>query len=145
MLSYLGVAAGGSVAIMLTAGLLTGIGYAAQVHDAGEIVPLIGASLAMVPALLVLSTLAAAVVGVRPQWSAIAWAAVAFAAVVGLLSETLNLPQWTRDFSPFQHVPAVPAAPWRVVLITLVLLLAVAGGLTAVALTGIERRDIARR
>jgi ABC-2 type transport system permease protein len=143
LLSYLGIAAGGSVVIMVSAGLVTGIGYAVQVGDTGEILPLIGASLAMVPALLVMSTLTGALIGVRPKWAPVAWAGVAFTTVVGLLSATLRLPQWTRDISPFHHVPAIPAASFEI--LPILILIAVATGLTAVGLSGMERRDIARR
>jgi ABC-2 type transport system permease protein len=143
LLSYLAVAAGGSVAIMVGAGLLTGIGYGVQVGDASEILPLVAASLAMVPALLVMSTLTVALIGVRPKWAPAAWAGVAFVVVVGLLSETLRLPQWTRDISPFHHVPAIPAASFEI--LPILMLIAVATGLGTVGLSGMQRRDIARR
>jgi ABC-2 type transport system permease protein len=60
-----------------------------------------------------------------------------------LLSETLRLPQWTRDVSPFHHVPAIPAASFEI--LPLLILIAVATGLAAVGLSGMDRRDIARR
>lgn len=142
LLSYLGVAAGGSVAIMVGAGLLAGIGYAVQIGDAGEILPLVGASLAMVPAMLVMSTLTVLLIGIRPKWAPVAWAGVAFAAVVGLLAETLRLPQSIRDVSPFHHVPAIPAESFEI--LPILMLLVVASGLAAVGLLAMNRRDIAR-
>ncbi len=107
--SHVAVAMGGSVALLLVAGLGTGLGYAAKTGDAGEVVPLLAAALAMAPALLVLAGLAFALYGLTPRWSPLAWIGVAVPAVVGLLASTLDLPQWTRDVSPFEHVPAMPA------------------------------------
>lgn len=141
MLSQLAVAGGGSAAIMVASGLLTGVGHASQIGDIGEILPVIGASIAMVPALLVLVALVAALIGVSPAWSPVAWASVAFVAVVGLLSETLQLPQWVRNGSPFEHVPAVPAAAFEV--LPVLLLLVIASGFAAIGVVTIERRDIA--
>jgi ABC-2 type transport system permease protein len=96
----------------------------------------------MVPAMLVLSTLTAVLIGVRPKWAPLAWAGVAFSGVVGLLAETLQLPPWTRGISPFSHVPAIPAESFDI--LPILLLITVATGLTAVGLSGMERRDIAR-
>ena len=143
MLSYLAVATAGSAVVMAITGLMAGVGYAIQVSDAGEILPLVGAALTMVPALLLLSTLTAAIVGLRPKWSMTVWAAVAYSAVVGLLSTTLNLPQWAQNISPFEHVPAIPAAPFDV--LPVVVLVAVAAALTAIGLAGFNHRDIAKR
>ncbi len=140
MFSYLTVAAAGTIVVMLVSGLATGLGTAAQLGGGGEILPVLGAVLAMVPALLVLAGLTFALVGWRPRWAPVAWAGVAVSAVVGLLSETLHLPQWTRNVSPFQHVPALPAASFE--LRPLVLLLVVAAGLVLIGLVAMNRRDI---
>ncbi len=94
----------------------------------------------MVPALLVLAALTVALVGWRPRWSPLAWAGVVLSAIVGLLGETLGLPTWVRNLSPFQHVPAVPAADFDP--FPLVLLLLVAIGLTGIGLAAMNRRDI---
>lgn len=140
MLGYAAFSAGGSAVIMTCTGLLVGLGYGLQVGDAGEVLPLVAAGFAMVPALWVLSAITLALVGLQPKLASLAWAAVAVSAVVGLLAETLKLPQWTRDLSPFQHVPALPGEPFEV--LPMALLVAVAVGLTALGLLGIERRDI---
>ena len=97
----------------------------------------------MVPALLVLAGLTFALVGWRPRWAPIAWAGVAVSAVVGLLSETLHLPQWTRNVSPFQHVPALPAASFE--LLPILVLVLVAVGFVLVGLAAVNRRDIGSR
>ena len=60
--------------------------------------------------------------------------------MTGLLAETLNLPRWARDLSPFQHVPLLPAADFEV--LPLALLLGVTATLLTVAVTAIDHRDI---
>ena len=65
---------------------------------------------------------------------------VAVSAVASLLAETLNLPQWMRNLSPFEHVPSYPAAPFE--LLPLAVLALVAVVVAVVGLLGIARRDI---
>ena len=60
--------------------------------------------------------------------------------VVGLLAETLSLPQWMRNVSPFEHLPAMPAASFDVVPVAILLVVAVA--LEAVAVWALRRRDM---
>ena len=61
-------------------------------------------------------------------------------AVAGLLAETLDLPQWVRNLSPFEHVSAMPAASFE--LVPIVLLVIVAVGLTLLGMAAMNRRDI---
>jgi ABC-2 type transport system permease protein len=66
---------------------------------------------------------------------------VAAILVVDLFGTLLELPQWALNLSPFRHVPAVPAAPFRAAPIAV--LLVVAAGLAVVGWIGFRRRDIA--
>lgn len=140
VLSYLTVSAVGTVVVMVVSGLAIGLGSAAQLADGSQILPVLVAVLTMVPALLVLAGLTVALIGWRPKWAPLAWAGVAVSAITGLLAETLNLPQWTRNISPFEHVPAMPAASFELVPIALLMLVAV--GLIVGGLAGMKRRDI---
>jgi ABC-2 type transport system permease protein len=139
-LSHLAVSVAGTAVVMVVAGLTTGVGYAVQLGDPGAVGTPLGADLVVLPALLVLAGGAFALAGLGPRWAPLAWVAVAVAAVVGLLAETLKLPQSLRDLSPFEHLPAVPAAPLE--LLPLLLLGLVAAALTAVGVLAIGRRDI---
>ena len=65
---------------------------------------------------------------------------MAVSAVAGLLAETLNLPQWLRNVSPFEHVPPYPAASFE--LFPLAVLTIVAVAIVIAGLAGIARRDI---
>ncbi len=140
LLSYLTVSAVGTIVVMVVTGLAVGLGSAAQLGTTADILPVLGATLAMVPALLVLAAVTVALVGWSPRWAQLAWAGVAISAVVGLLAETLKLPDWLLNVSPFEHVPPLPAADFE--WLPLVLLVLVAIGLTFVGLGAMNRRDI---
>jgi ABC-2 type transport system permease protein len=127
--------------VIAAGGLGTGIGFAVASGDAGQIGRLLGGALTMVPAMLVLGGVAAALFGVLPRWSMAAWAGLTVAVVVGLFAELMGLPAAVRDVSPFTHVPAVPAA--SVEIVPLAVLTIVAATLTLVGLAGLSRRDIA--
>ena len=138
--SHLSVALLGSCALMVVGGLFTGLGYLAETGDGSQILPLLGASITMFVALAVLAGFTVALVGINVRWSIVAWASVALVLVVGLLSGTLDLPQWVRNISPFTHIPALPAASFDIV--PVLILAAVALGLTALGMQAVRRRDI---
>ena len=56
-------------------------------------------------------------------------------------AQVLRLPDWTRQLSPFEHIPALPAESlrWPPILA----LLAVAAALVAVGFATFRRRDLA--
>ncbi len=138
--SHLAVSVLGTLLIMVAAGMAVGLGYGLQVGDLGEILSMSGAAANMVPALLVLSGIAVALIGFRPGWATLSWLAVAVCTVVSFLGEMLDLPQWARNVSPFQHVPAVPAAEFA--LTPTLVLLVVALVLMAFATMAMDRRDV---
>lgn len=139
-LSYVAVSLGGTVVVMLASGLAIGLGSAAQLGDANHVLPILAASATMVPAHAVLAGVALVLIGWVPRRSSLAWIGVAVIAVVGLLAETLKLPQGVRDLSPFEHVPPLPAASFEAVPIALLGL--VAALLITIGLAGMNRRDI---
>jgi ABC-2 type transport system permease protein len=141
MVSHLVVAVGGTVAIIFVGGLGTGAAFGAVTGDAGQVVRLGLASLAAVPAALVLLGVAVALYGLVPRAALGAWVVFAVAVVISYFGEVLRLPQWARDLSPFTHVPQVPAA--ELTWLPLVTSLAIAATLTAAGLWGLQRRDIA--
>jgi ABC-2 type transport system permease protein len=139
-LSHLALALGGAVIVVAAGGLGTGVGYAVATGEPGEVLRLLGASLAYLPPVLVLAGLGAALFGWWPRGAAAAWAALALVVVVGLFAEVLGLPQWARNASPFGHVPPLPAA--EPALVPLAALVAVAVGLLGAGLVGFRRRDV---
>lgn len=140
MASHLTIAASGTVVIMAVGGLAMGLGYAIAAGEPGRVLPLVWAGLALVPAMLVLGGIAAALFGVVPRWTLGVWAAFAVALAVGLLGDVLRLPSTLQGVSPFVHAPALPGG--EVDALALAALVAVTAGLATLGLTGIGRRDL---
>jgi len=127
--------------LALVCGVAMGSGAAFVMGDGDQVADLAAAGLVMVPAMWVLAGAILLLHGVRPRWSLAAWAVVAWAFVAAMFGGMLNLPQWALNLSPFQHVPALPAASmaWLplVDLTVLAIVLIVAG------LVALDRRDLA--
>lgn len=139
-MSHLTVAFGGSVIVLAVAGLAMGLSYGVVSGDLSVVPRLLGAAVAYAPAIWLLVGLTVVLVGWRPRWVVATWAVLAVCFVVGLLGELLDLPEWVMTVSPFEHVPQLPAADLTV--LPLVMLTAIAAGLTCAGLAGLRRRDI---
>lgn len=97
-------------------------------------------SVAYLPAILFFGALAAALFGLLPRFTILAWVLTAWTAMVLFLGELLDLPDWARWFSPLWHIPAVPDADLNAMpLVVLVVMVVV---LTVIGLAGFRRRDI---
>lgn len=144
LLSHVTWAALGTGAILLLAGLAAGLGYAAVTGDAGRIGDLLLAGLVHIPAALALGGLVVAVTGLVPRATvAVGWAALVVSFVMGQLGALLDLPQWLLNVSPFTHTPAVPAED--LALGPVLVLLAIAVGLTTLGVAALRVRDLATR
>jgi ABC-2 type transport system permease protein len=134
------VAMAGTAIVLTAAGLVLGVSGAIAVGDPALVVRGTGATLAHLPAALLLVAVAIALVGVAPRWTAVAWALLVTSFVVAMFGPILDLPAWAMRLSPFELLERVPAerlTPWPI------------GGLTAasivlavVGLAGYRRRDI---
>ena len=134
------VALGAGAVAMAVGGLALGGGYAVTGGGGRQVPRLLAASLAYVPAIWVLIGVAGAAYSLRPRLAPGGWVALAACFVIAMFGPVLDLPQWAVDLSPFQHTPAAPAEgirPWP-----LVVLVALAGGLLALALGAFRRRDL---
>ncbi len=101
----------------------------------------LGAALATLPAVWLVVALAAALAGATPRFAPVAWAALLLSFVVGELGNTIGLPQWAIDLSPFAHLSQLPGGDfdaWSAFALTLLAaLLAAAGAATY------RQRDVA--
>jgi len=138
--SHLTMAFGGSLIVLLIAGLATGLSYGIVGGDLTVVPGLVGAALAYAPAMWLVVGLAFVLVGWAPRATVASWAVLAACFVIGLLGDLLDLPAWVTRLSPFEHVPKAPAAD--VTVLPLVVLAAIAAALTRLGLTGLQRRDI---
>lgn len=131
---HLLIAFGGSVLIMLLAGLGIAVGHGRQVG------PMLGACLVQVAGVWVIGGIAVLLHGVLPRGAVAAWGVAGAVLLIGWVGPMLDLPQLVLDLSPFGHLPKLPGGPmeWGPVgVLTVLAVLLVAGGLA-----GLRRRDI---
>lgn len=138
--SWLGYTTLASGLLLLLSGLGVGIGAASGDADAGTVAELTVGTLAFLPAVMVVAGVAAALFGLRPATSALAWIVVAYAVFFGMFGALLNLPGWMLDLSPFAHTTAMPLADLPMA--ALVVLVVLAAVLAIVGSTGFRRRDL---
>lgn len=128
------------VALLLVAGLGTGVTYAAVADDVGQGVAVALAPLAYLPAIVVLVGVVVLTYGWAPHWTWLGWLVLAFEAVVGWLGGLLRPPAWMVELSLFDRAPRLPLEPlawWPL------LALAAAGlALLAAGWAGFLRRDV---
>lgn len=136
----LAVTVAGSILLLVAAGLGTGLAAAVVSGEPGRIAGLLGALLVPLPAVLVVAGAVAALVGVAPCHTSLAWGVLGWAVFAGYFGTLLNLPTWALRLSPFGWLPTVPAERLDVVPLAGLTLLAAA--LFTVALAGFRRRDI---
>jgi ABC-2 type transport system permease protein len=138
--SHMTVALVGTALLLVVVGVFAGFAHGAATDDYGQIGRLVGAALAQLPAVWVLTGITVAAFGLVPGWIMAGWGALVVFLVLGTLGSVLRLPQWVMDLSPFTHSPKLPggelsAAP-------LIILTAVAVALLAIGLSAFRRRDI---
>lgn len=139
--SHLVVTVVATVLIVVAGGLGVGASYAVVAEDGSQVLRMAAASLATVPPVLVLVGVTLALFGLAPRAAVGAWFALALVAIVGFLGAVLRLPDWTRQLSPFEHIPALPAESLRWT--PIVVLLGVAASLVALGFAAFRRRDLA--
>ncbi|MGH2792355.1 MAG: ABC transporter permease [Actinomycetota bacterium] len=138
--AHLTVAMVGTVIVIASGGLGTGLAFGVSTGDLGQVTRMLGAALAHTPAVWVLGGFTVAIFGLVPRASAAGWAALAGCFVVGILGPLLDLPNSVSDASPFNHVPQVPAA--AVTAGPLLALTLIAAALAVVGLSALRRRDL---
>lgn len=140
--SHLTLAFAGSVLLLAVAGLATGLTYGVAGGGMQSVPRLVGAAFVYAPPMWIMVGLAIALDGLVPRWVGASWAILAACVVVGFLGAVLHLPRWLQDLSPFERVPQLPGA--SLTLLPLLVISAIAAGLTLVGLGGLRRRDIGR-
>lgn len=139
--SHLAVALAGSALILLLVGFGEGLTYGLSVSDAGQIPRLMAVALVYLPAVWLVVGLAVLAFGWLPRAAAaVAWVVFGYCAVVALFAESFNLPEWTRNASPFAHTPEAPFE--SVTVAPLLVLGGIAVVLQAAGFVGFRRRDV---
>lgn len=148
--SHLLVVVLGAGVVLATLGVTAGLTYGVSSSTAsspgaavGHVLPeVLSATLAYVPALLVLIGLTAALFGLLPRLVSASWLVLIGCLLLELGRELQLVSQRVLDLSPFTHVPRLlvdqgSAAP--LIWLTIAALL-----LTAAGLAGFRRRDVSR-
>jgi ABC-2 type transport system permease protein len=128
--------------MLAVAGLGTSLAYGVAGGGMQSVPRLFVAALVYAPAMWIMVGLVIALDGLVPRLLGVTWAVLVACVVEGFLGAVLGLPRWLSDLSPFEHVPQLPAA--SLTLLPLVVMSAVAAGLTLIGLTGLRRRDSGR-
>jgi ABC-2 type transport system permease protein len=122
LLTAVAAALVGSLVLMFFAGLGNGLGAGITIGEPQTIARLTLAGLAYVPAMAVITGVAAVAVSVRQPW--IGWLAVTFVVVSLYLGALLRLPRWLIDLSPVGRTTAPVDYP--VVALTVMVVIAAA-------------------
>jgi ABC-2 type transport system permease protein len=140
MASHLSIALAGSAALLVALGVGFGAGAAIGLGDAAAIPRMLGAAIAYLPALWVFVGVAALLFGLAPRFATATWGLFALLIVVGAIGPLLELPDWTFQLSPLEHVPRLPVA--RFDLVPELVLTAIAAALVAIGVAAFRRRDL---
>ena len=141
--SHLAMALGGAAVVLLAAAVGEGLTYGLSVSDLGQVPRLAGVALVYLPAVWLVVGVAALGLGWLPRLAAaLAWVVFGYCAVVALFAESVEMPEWMQQASPFVHTPDAPLE--AVTLPPLLALAAVAAALGVAGLAGFRRRDVGR-
>ena len=136
---HLVIALAGSVIVLASGGLGSGLLYGIASGNLGQIPRTLAAALVYAPALWLFVGLVALLFGLLPRATAIAWAALTACVIIGLLGEVFNFPTWVNNTSPFQHTPQLPAETLSIA--PLMVLTAIATALTTAGVVAFRHRD----
>lgn len=141
MASHLLFAFLGAAVMMVLAGLVMGATYGAAIDDvAGQMARVLGISIIQLPAIWVLTAATAALYGLAPRATVVAWALLLGFLVLGQLGQILRFPQWLLNLSPFSHVATSTAS--EISAVPIAVLLGVVIFLTGLSFSAFRRRDL---
>jgi ABC-2 type transport system permease protein len=130
----------GTIAVLVSAGVGTGIGHAAMSADAGAMWPPVAAALSYLPAVLVVTAVIRLAHGLGRAPAVVGWTVLAWCSFVGMFGDLMDLPSSVTMPSPFDHVARMPADQFAVV--PWIALCGVALCLSAAGHVLLARRDL---
>jgi ABC-2 type transport system permease protein len=141
LMSHLTVALIGTTLLTLTQGVTFALASAVQAGTSDRIGPTVGAAMAYLPAVWLMTGIVILLFGIAPRLTFIAWILLVGFLLVAELGALLTWPSWVIDMSPFAHVPKLPAAAMDAT--PLLVLLALAIALIVIGAARFRRRDLA--
>jgi ABC-2 type transport system permease protein len=140
LLSHLVVALVGTTLLTLTQGAAFALASAAESGESDRIGATIGAALAYLPAIWLMTGVVVLLFGLVPRMTFVAWILLVGFLLISELGALLSWPDAITGLSPFGHVPQLPASAmdWTPVLV----LLAIAAALMGAGVAAFRRRDL---
>ena len=127
--------------MLLAGGLGYGRGAAMTTGRADQIQAGLSAALAYYPATLLVTMIGGTLLAMSSRLVMLAWVLFLWAAIVAMLADTLQMPDWLRSLSPLQHTGRVPVADLDITAVVVMCLLTVL--LLAFSTVWLRRRDLA--
>ncbi len=113
LLSHVSMTVLAAVGGVLLGGLGLGLGYALVTGDGGAIGKYFAATIPYVAPVLLLGGVARLLYGFSSRWAPFAWVSLGFCFIVLIFGEVLQLPNWIKAVSPFDHLALTPAEDVR--------------------------------
>ena len=137
---HLLTAAVGPAAMLAAVGAAAGVAYGTHGGMGHQVLRLLGAGLAQVPAAWLMVGVAVIAFGLVPRLTVgVSWGVLAVAALISIVGPLVRLNHWVLDISPFTHAPKLPGTTFTVT--ALLWLTGIGAVLVALGLAGLRRRD----
>jgi ABC-2 type transport system permease protein len=131
----------GPALMLLIAGLVMGATYGSAIDDlGGQLSRVIPITVAQLPAVWVLTGATAAIYGLLPRFTMVAWALLVAFLFLGQVGQILRFPDWLLNLSPFTHTAALTPDDLR--FLPIVALVGVGVALSGVGFTAFRQRDL---
>lgn len=134
------VTSGAALAILVLAGLATGLGATAVTGDWTHVWDQLLAHLNQLPAVAAVLGIAALLFGALPRAIPVAWALIGYGLFAGTFAPMLDVPQAVIDLSPFEHAAQIPLEPFALTPVLVLTVLAVVS--SALGLFSFRHRDL---
>lgn len=139
--SHTVVALAGTTVLMVGFGLASGLSYGASTGHVGQAVgQMLGAGIAQLPAIWVLTAIAVALFGLAPRLVVGGWIALVVFLILGQFGDVLGLSEAVMNVSPFAHSPRLPGGEFSATPVLWLCLIAIALGIAG--FVGFRRRDV---
>ncbi|MEV4185733.1 ABC transporter permease, partial [Streptosporangium canum] len=140
-LGHLVIAAAGPAIVLVVLGTAAGLGYGLSTGDLDRIPQVLGGALVYLPAVWVMTGIAAVLVGLLPRLAMAGWGVWVVFILLDVFGMLGQVDEKLLNIIPFTHVPWVVLGQMSTA--PLVGLTAVAAVLTALGVVGLRRRDLA--
>ncbi|GAA1586851.1 exporter of polyketide antibiotics [Kribbella hippodromi] len=131
----------GTGALILIAGLGSGVSSGASLGNMGHQIPrMLAAAAVQLPAIWLVTALVVILFGAAPKLVSGGWVLYGLFLLIGQFGELFNLPHWMINLSPYGHTPRLPGGEFSVT--PVLWLTAIAAALTLAGFASFRRRDI---